>query len=75
MNKDNFKRIANIFGAFVILSLFVYDFSPESIKVYVKFFSFGMLTISYVFFTLNSGEKWVILLFAVSWFIIVFYAF
>lgn len=52
MNKDNFKRIANIFGVFVILFLFVYAFSPESIKVYVKFFSFGMLTISYVFFLL-----------------------
>ncbi|MGG3622417.1 hypothetical protein ABES25_02450 [Bacillus gobiensis] len=75
MNKNNFKRIANIFIALGFLSLFVYAFSPESIKLYVKFFSFGMLTISYVCFALSSGEKWVILLLAVSWFIIVFYAF
>lgn len=74
--KSILKTVGNIFMVLVLISLFVYAFSNESIGWYVKITSIVMLTISYICYALISlQEKWFILTLIISWLVIIFWVF
>lgn len=74
--KSRLKTIGNIFIVFVLISIFVYVFSNETIGWYVKIASIVMLTISYICYALISlQEKWFILTLIISWLVIIFWVF
>lgn len=55
--KSILKTVGNIFMVLVLISLFVYAFSNESIGWYVKITSIVMLTISYICYALISLQE------------------
>lgn len=74
--KSLLNTIGNIFIVLVLISLFVYAFSNESIEWYVKIASIVMLTVSYMCYAFISWqEKWFVLTLIISWLVIIFWAF
>lgn len=74
--KSILKTVGNVLMVLVLISLFVYAFSSESIGWYVKLTSIVMLTISYICYALISlQEKWFIATLVVSWLVIIFWVF
>ncbi|APT51702.1 hypothetical protein BSA171_18690 [Bacillus safensis] len=72
MRKNKLLIFANIIFSLVILSLFAWILSPDSMKEVIKIISFALLTCSFIIIGFLERTKIIfIIILALSWIVIV----